>query len=135
MIKYKKGYRFQTVADYVVKIDIFPKADIETHFLNLSKKGWLKIGHGYAWNGASGTITIQTDSIIRGSLIHDALYQLIRMELLNNDFREAADIELKKACLEDGMFSWRAWYVYRAVRWFGASAASPENKKEIFEAP
>jgi len=134
-IQYKKGYRFQTVSNYSVFIGIRPKKNVETQFLTLTSEGQLQIRSGYAWDGASGRVTIQTRTIMRGSLVHDALYQLCRMELLHKDFRELADIELKKICKEDGMWSVRAWYVFEAVRWFGASSADPRNVKKVFIAP
>jgi len=38
-IKYKAGYKYQIVADYSIQIAIFPKEDISTHFLTLTKNG------------------------------------------------------------------------------------------------
>ncbi len=134
-IKYKSGYKYQIVANYTVDVSIFPVDDIETDFISLSKSGTLKIKHGYAFDGPSGRITIHTKSFMRGSLVHDCLYQLCRLRLIPPQYRLEADQELRRICLEDGMWSWRAWYVYRAVRWFGASSAHPENKKEVFTAP
>lgn len=133
-IKYKSGYKYQTVVDYTVFVAIFPKQDIETHFLILTKDGTLKIKNGYAWDGPSGP-AIDSKNFMRGSLVHDALYQLIRTGLLSANVRLIADQELRKICLEDGMWRVRAWWVYRSVRWFAASAASPENKKEVLIAP
>ena len=72
---------------------------------------------------------------MRGSLIHDALYQLIREKRLPKDFRIVADIELKKACIADGMSKARAWYVYKSLRLMGGPAADPANKKKLYTAP
>ena len=134
-IRYKTGYKYQTVADYTVNVSIFPIEDVETHFLSLSKAGVLKIKHGYAFDGPSGRVTIHTKTFMRGSLVHDSIFQLLRLQLIPKGYRLEADQELRRICLEDGMWSWRAAYVYRAVRWFGASSASPENAKEIYTAP
>jgi len=67
---------------------------------------------------------------MRGSLIHDALYQLIRLGELPKELRIEADKVLKRACLADGMSRFRAWYVYKSVRMFGGGAIKP--RKESF---
>lgn len=77
--------------------------------------------------------TIDTKSFMRGSLIHDALYELIRKGLINN--KEEADKLLYNICIEDGMWSLRAKWVYVGVHYFGKSATLPENVKKILEAP
>jgi hypothetical protein len=136
-IKFKKGYKYQLAQLYHCKVDIFPKENIDTddRFVRLDKHGKLTIWPGYAWDGPSGP-TVDTKNFMRGSLIHDALYQLMREGyLIAPVWREQADKELKKACLEDGMSRLRAWYVYRSVRKFAEKCAIPESRKEIFEAP
>ena len=62
---------------------------------------------------------------MRGSLIHDALYQLMRESVLPLEFRKKADEILREVCLEDGMSKFRTWYVYKAVRMFGEKMALP----------
>jgi len=80
----------------------------------------LTIHEGYAWDGASGP-TIDTKSFMRGSLVHDALYQLISTKKLGKEHRRDADKVLYRICREDGMSWFRAKYVYYAVRKFGES--------------
>ena len=70
-----------------------------------------------------------------GSLVHDALYQLLRLGLLPPECRAAADAELYRICRADGMSWIRAKLWLRAVRKFAASAASPINKRLIKVAP
>jgi hypothetical protein len=72
---------------------------------------------------------------MRGSLVHDALYQLLRNELLEPKWREETDRELVRICREDGMSRIRAWWVYRSVRLGGEPAAAPESRKKIHTAP
>ena len=67
--------------------------------------------------------------------MHDALYQLIRKGYLEQKDREIADIELKRICLEDGMWKWRAWYVYHAVRLGGGPSASKGAIRKTIIAP
>jgi hypothetical protein len=133
-IKYKSGYKYQLHADYAVKVSIKPPKNIPHHFLNLSKDGVLLIRKGYAWDGASG-ITIDTPNSMRASLVHDALYQLMRMKLLSQNRRLTADKEFKRILLKDGMSGWRAGIWYKAVRRWGDSSASPKNRKKVFTAP
>jgi hypothetical protein len=82
----------------------------------------LMIRKGYSWDGGSGPC-YDTKTVMRGSLIHDALYQLLRLGLLFPTYRKAADRLLKLICLEDGMNRFRAAYIYRAVRLFAGYAA------------
>jgi hypothetical protein len=134
MITYKSGYKYQLKEGYSISINIKPGEIIQTEYICLSTGGDLFISRGYAWDGPSGP-TIDTKSFMRGSLVHDALYQLIRVGLLGKGWREQADKELRRICLEDGMFRIRAWYIYRAVRRYAAQSAWPSSQKKIHYAP
>ena len=73
---------------------------------------------------------------MRGSLVHDALYQLMREGLLKTrTHRKEADLIFKRICIEDGVSNLRASAYYKALRKFGKPAASPQNKKDIQRAP
>ncbi|GAF89000.1 unnamed protein product, partial [marine sediment metagenome] len=96
VISYRGGYKYQLAANYIVQIGIKPENNINTKFIVLSTEGMLSILRGYAWDGASGGYP-DLKKIMRGSLIHDALYQLIRMKLLTLGDRKQADKELRKA--------------------------------------
>lgn len=133
-IKYRSGYKYQLVEKYAVDISIAPEQNIHTEFIELDVEGKLVIKKGYAWDGPSGP-TIDTSNFMRGALVHDALYQLMRNKLVDQTFRDEADEELKRICLEDGMSRLRAWLVHRGVRLGGGPAASPESLKEIYKAP
>ena len=133
-ILYKKGYKYQLVDGFTALVDIYPPKVLITEFIILSPYGELFLKKGYAWDGATGAI--DTRNFMRGSAVHDALYQLMRQGLLDADkYREIADKELRKICKEDGMSSFRAAYVYRAVRTFGGRLAKPSAKRRAFTAP
>ena len=134
MIKYKKGYKYQLAEQYEVQVNIFPLEDIWSFHIQLSTHGLLRITRGYAWDGPSGP-TIDTKNFMRGSLVHDAIYQLLREGLLDQKYRTQADLELYRICREDGMSKLRAWWVFKAVNSFAAGAADTRNKKKIHTAP
>lgn len=136
-ITYKKGYKYQLTHEYLVDIPIKPTADIASPsgYITLSSAGELIIAKGYAWDGPSGP-TCDTLNFMRGSLVHDALYQLMRERLLDKEYyRDPADRLLRAMCKEDGMSALRAWWVYVGLRIFGDPAADPSHAKKPVRAP
>ena len=131
-IRYMEGYLYQLYDDCHIETGITGYT-ISTQFIKLDKNGKMSILKGYAWDGPSGP-TIDTPNFMRGSLAHDALYQLMRNELLPVDpCRGQADNLLRKLCREDGMGRIRALWVYQAVKRFGKTSATV--KREIITAP
>jgi hypothetical protein len=133
-IKYKEGYKYQLAEDCTLVIAIRPQKPIVTDWIMLSPNGLLIIRKGYAWDGASGP-TIDTKSTMRGSLVHDALYQLMRMEMIPEACRIYADQLLHDICVEDGMWSIRANVWEKMVNWFAAGCAKAGTEKPIITAP
>ena len=135
-IWYKAGYKYQlNCSHHHVLTDLRPTNAIHTEFVDISTAGSLVIKQGYAWDGPSGP-TIDTKSFMRGSLVHDALYQMIRRRLLPMDpCRNQADRELRRICRQDGMNWIRAWYVYRAVDTFGELGLAQEYGADLLSAP
>jgi hypothetical protein len=132
-------YKYQLLEPYTIKTNLKPVGEIREEvakYLSLSPDGVLSIGEHYAWDGPSGP-TIDTKDFMRGSLVHDALYQLMREKVLNHEeHRKRADEILREICREDGMCSLRAWYVYQAVRIFSGGCARPgEEESEREYAP
>lgn len=132
-MKYRKGYKYQIAEDYTIPTEILNE-HIVSGFIILEPTGLLHILRGYAWDGPSGP-TLDTKTFMRGSLVHDVLYQLMREERLKKEIKIYADDLLKEICLEDGMCSFRAWYVHRGVSRCAGFAADPKNKKKVYEAP
>lgn len=118
-----------------------PSSDVEITdkgngtLVKLTSSGCLTVHPGYAWDGPSGPAP-DTPELMRGSLVHDALYQLLReghlfeleqdaeeSEHRHDTLRRAADELLIKMCEEDGMSRPLRRLVWAAVKWFGAGAA------------
>ena len=132
-IHYNAWYKYQLTENYYVDTGCKPTKLYPTRYLDLTKTGVLCICRGYAWDGPSGPV-IDTAAKLRASLVHDALYQLMRLGLLGQEHREAADRLFADICIEDGLPRWRAWIYYQALRRFGAGAADPDNSKPVLTA-
>ena len=135
-IHYRGGYKYQLKRALTVSTEIRPDEEkVIGQFVKLGTDGVLAIDDGYAWDGPSGP-TIDTKNFMRGSLVHDSLYQLMREAGLDRArWRKVADEELGRLCREDGMTRLRSWWVVTAVRWFAGSAASPGERKPVSTAP
>ena len=134
-IRYKSKYKHQLVEKYQVVIPITPGDDIDTEFISLDTAGNLTVKNKYAWDGPSGPVR-DTPENMRASLVHDSLYQLMRMEELSaKTQRKSADKLFKKMCIKDGVSSRRASIWYKGLRIFGKPFAQPENKRKIHRAP
>jgi len=134
-IKYHDGYKYQLIEDYVIQTTILPlNGDVDNNYLSLTKDGVLTIKAKYAWDGPSGP-TVDTKSTMRGSLVHDALYQLIREKYVAKETRKTADEYIRDICIEDGMNVWRAKSWYYALRKFAGFAAEEKSNKKIMITP
>lgn len=136
VIRYKDGYKYQLAATHHHKLSfrLNLKAEISTEYLTIRLDGTLIIKKGYAWDGASGP-TYDSKSSMRGALVHDAIYQLMRMGLLDIKFRKKADLEMYKIMREDGMWYLRAKSWYFSVRVAAGFAAKPDARKKVLTAP
>ena len=131
-ISYKQGYKYQLVADYSLQLDFVPPQAVHSTFLEISTEGLLLIKSGYCWDGASGP-AIDSKNFMRASLVHDALYQMLRNQQLPAALRLQADQQMLSILKHDGM-SWpRRWWVYQGVRIFGGQAA--RQPKRVLTAP
>jgi hypothetical protein len=139
-IKYRRGIKYQLIETYAATIDIRPDSDIQTQWLSLTKGGVITIASGYCWDGPSGP-TWDSRNFMRAALVHDAIYQLIRMEKLGkNDierssFRNAGDIEMGIIQKEDRMNPARRFVTHFGVSKFASYAADPKHRRKVFTAP
>lgn len=132
---YGEGYRYQVKVKPCSVQTAILGYNIDTEFYSLTPDGVLTGKVGYAWDGASGWLTIQTKSNRRGSLFHDILYQMLRAGQLPHDpCFHLANEELRKICLRDKMMKFRADYFFKAVEDFGNAAAAIQPEK-ILKAP
>ena len=133
-MRYTDGCKYQLYEPITFYIpSLSTHKNIKLDFIELYD-GYLTLLKGFAWDGASGP-TIDTKSSMRGSAVHDALYKLIRQELLPASVKELADDILEFTCVEDGMWEWRAGAWHTGVDKLADAAADPRNKKKIKEAP
>jgi len=130
-IKYRNlaGYKYMLMEDYQIQTAILCKS-IKTKYFEITPTGLLTVKTGYCWDGPSGP-TIDTKNFMRGSLVHDALYQLMRLGAIHQSYREYADNLLARICREDGMSTVRSWWVLKGVRWFAGLCAAKNDEPEV----
>ena len=114
--KYK--YKLLQSEKFIILKPTLLKSIKEKYFIFNENTLELDILEGYCWDGPSGP-AIDTQNFMRGSLLHDCLYQLIRDGYIIPSYRKTADIFLFKICREDGMSWIRGVWVYLGVRMFG----------------
>ena len=114
------------LADYWIDVGIKPAKEIKLEFLKLTKDGILTLLKGYMSDGASGPAR-DTANIMRAAFVHDALYQLLRLLLLQpfRKMRRMADKVFRRISKEDGVVTGRRFIDFWVLRWFGARAARP----------
>ncbi len=145
---YKEGIKYFVTRKYRIKLDIIPYAPIclslQTEDVNgnvvhipiatMDMEGNTVIYPRYAWDGASGPTYDSLNTMI-ASLIHDLLYQFIRLGLIDPKYKEYADHMLKVIGIEDGMLPCRASYYKLAVDKFGAPSTMPSSERKELVAP
>lgn len=104
-IKYRDGYKYQLAEDWWCVTPLAGQACcIEDP--DDSERPWIRLAQ-------DGTLSIKEGYAWDGPV---------------------ADKLLQDICKDDGMSAFRAWYVYKAVRWFAESCAEPTSD-EPHEAP
>lgn len=133
MIGVGKNIEYQVIEGHKYRVD--KDAEFNTgirdctfahKYFWMNKAGVLTILSGYLWDGPSG-ISFDTKNFMRGSLLHDALYQAIREGHLDVSLKKKADELLRDQCREDNMSKIRSWYVYKAVRKFGRKSVQRDG--------
>jgi hypothetical protein len=133
-VQYRKGYKYQLATDEIFLTNIHPKEDIITTRICLYMCGTLVVGEGYAYDGPSGPV-VDRKTNMRGAAGHDALYQLMRMELLSHTYWRAADHCFGGWIKEDGAWNITVKVDLLGLKLAGGSAALPKNRKKVYTAP
>jgi hypothetical protein len=143
-IIYKSSnYKYRLCADYTCATPLRPPTAVTVPggWVTLAVDGTITLKKDYLWDGASGPAP-DVASIMRGSLVHDGLYQLLRSTQLGDPDgpvwsrnRDAADTLFRHMCIADGMWPLLAWVVYLAVAIGGVAAAKPKPPPERRRAP
>ncbi len=131
---YCKGFKYQLKQDILISTGITISDEILDSFITLGVNGELSIRKGYAWDGASGP-TIDGEKNMVPSIVHDALYELMRKCLLHIRFRKQVDKLFYKMCLDRGMNKYRAKVYFWAVRRFGKFTSRSQDKRKVLYAP
>src|SRR4030065_2520663 len=97
-IKYVDGYKYQLREAFIFHAGIKPPYPIAAPLVTLRTDGMLIVGKYYAYDGPSGP-TIDDATNMRGALVHDVFYYLMRMKFIDIKYREAADWLLKKCMI------------------------------------
>lgn len=134
MIRFKGGFKYQLEERYQITLPWLPKFLYRGNdWIALADKV-LTIHRGYAWDGPSGP-ALDSKSAMRASLVHDALYQLMREGVLDEAYRINADQTLRDLCVEDGMSPLRAWFWFKAVQFAAGPMARKGSERPILTAP
>ena len=118
-MKYSKyKYKFKVEENFSIELP-FKIPDFVHPYASL-KDGILSVKRGYAWDGASGPIINTRDTLV-ASLVHDVLYQAMRLNLIKSskENRMIADKNFFEILKMNGVNSIRRKVWYFAVRLFG----------------
>jgi len=111
-------YKFKVEENFSIELP-FKMSDFEHQYASL-KDGILEIKKGYALDGASGPVINTRDTLV-ASLVHDVLYQAMRLNLIksNSENRKIADKNFFEILKMHGVNTIRRKVWYFAVRLFG----------------
>ena len=118
-MKYSKyKYKFKVEENFSIELP-FKISDFVHPYASL-KDGILSIKRGYAWDGASGPVINTRDTLV-ASLVHDVLYQAMRLNLIkpNSENKKLADKNFFEILKMNGVNSFRSRVWYLAVKLFG----------------
>ncbi len=141
-MKYKKGYNYQLNKDHWLTIPVIPEKDIITDYILFDNEGLLVVREGYAWDGASRVPDFKF--FMESSLVHDALYQLMREALLDIAHRSDADWLFAEMSCESLSHKLKPKskrilkqilkpIIYWVLQTFGGKSATKDNIKKIVE--
>ena len=132
-IKYiKKKTKYRLEEEYSAMTGIIGY-EAETPLIKLTLIGKLTVRYGYGFDPSGPTI--DTKSSLRGSLEHDAFFELMRLGLIPLSEMDYINDRLENVCKKDGMLDFRAEAWDFMLDMVGKSSADPKNNPEILTAP
>lgn len=134
-MKYRNIERFKyQLAEDIVFETFIGGYSFDGEYLAINPVGVLTIKYGYMWDGASGP-TIDTPSAMFAALIHDALYELMRREVIPFEMRNTIDRIFHRLLISNHMDRVRANLWYDMVHAFAGESGIPgtETKDDIEE--
>lgn len=127
---YSSGYKFQLNSGVVVQTTLRPAQPcVIQGYVFLDTDGLLYIYRGYAWDGC--TSAPDTDSNLLAGLVHDALYQLMQVGILDKSFKADADEMLRNIMISQGSFKFVAAIFRAAVYIFGGLHMKPSKVRTL----
>jgi len=111
--------------DYVLPLP-HPGRGGEDAWVSLAEQHLL-VRSGFAWDGPWPLPRLRC--LLRASLVHDALYHLMRAGKIPWCSRQFADAVFRKLAVEDGAPPWLAAVCYWAVRGFGGWRARADWRR------
>ena len=113
---YNKKYHFILVKDFQITL---PKdvGQFETDFFKVHNFE-LTLKAGYSWN-IEGLALFEAENLVLSSLVHNALYQLLKSRSIGMRFRKMSDKIFLKLAKESRVNFFRRRFIYRFYRIFG----------------
>lgn len=131
-MRYRGGYDYQLAEDIVFRTTILGQL-IDTVRIRLEPTGLLTVREGYAFDGPTGCVHRKEN--MSASCLHDALYQLMRMELLPHRHWRAADYDYARQLRRCGAWGITVKINLAGLKFMGGKYALPKNRKKIYEVP
>ena len=137
MADYVKGYKYRLEGTVITTVPmgvLGTAPEVHTRFITLRRgktygaPSVLVIRDGYAWNGSSGP-TPDTQKVMRPSLVHDALYQLLRDGYIPRYNRDLCDVIFRDMYVANGAWQWHADLYLLALRKLGERAATTQLER------
>src|SRR5512136_575591 len=97
-MKYFKGYKYAVAETFSVQTSIIG-CDVHDDLTSLAPDGALTIRRGYAWDGNSFWLCLDTKKTLEASAAHDALCDYVNLGLLPVSVQSLIDEEYRKICV------------------------------------
>ncbi len=134
-ISYHKGkFKYQLANDYVMNIGFSQASGLKTEFVELAADGKLTVKSGFAWDGVTG-LAFDTRNFMRASLVHDALFLLLRHTGENLALHERADDLFLNIAKKDGVNAFRARLHYTSLYVGRKLSLLPGKQRSVHTAP